>query len=170
MSGKDDLIPREILKGILSRFPKVDFAMGYGSGVIPQKGYTYKSPAESQQKQDQPLFDFIFAVSDAKEWHFRNYYLSKHANHYATMFKLLTGSSSKIIDEINVKDQAHANLGMKLVDKVQRDYGAQIYYNTSVTVGSHKLKYGVISTEDLCNDLIEWRTLYVSGRMHKPVM
>lgn len=31
------------------------------------------------------------------------------------------------------------------------------------------IKYGVVSIEKLCNDLIDWETLYLAGRMHKPV-
>ncbi|RYG50021.1 hypothetical protein EON66_12305 [archaeon] len=31
------------------------------------------------------------------------------------------------------------------------------------------MKYGVISTHALVDDLLHWRSLYVSGRMHKPV-
>ena len=31
------------------------------------------------------------------------------------------------------------------------------------------IKYGVISTAALLEDLNEWTTLYVSGRLHKPV-
>ena len=31
------------------------------------------------------------------------------------------------------------------------------------------MKYGVISVRSLLDDLLNWRTLYMSGRMHKPV-
>jgi len=31
------------------------------------------------------------------------------------------------------------------------------------------IKYGVISTADLVDDLLQWRSFYVSGRMQKPV-
>ncbi len=35
--------------------------------------------------------------------------------------------------------------------------------------GGQLFKYGVVSLDDLCDDLTEWTSLYVSGRMHKPV-
>lgn len=31
------------------------------------------------------------------------------------------------------------------------------------------VKYGVIATSDLVDDLVNWNTFYVSGRMQKPV-
>lgn len=31
------------------------------------------------------------------------------------------------------------------------------------------IKYGVTSVDNLCNDLLNWRTLYLAGRMHKPL-
>jgi translocator assembly and maintenance protein 41 len=34
---------------------------------------------------------------------------------------------------------------------------------------SQLIKYGVISTDTLCEDMMDWSTLYVAGRMHKPV-
>jgi len=44
-----------------------------------------------------------------------------------------------------------------------------LYFNQFVKIDQGELKYGVISTENLVNDLVNWEHLYISGRLHKPV-
>jgi translocator assembly and maintenance protein 41 len=62
-----------------------------------------------------------------------------------------------------------ASLGEWTVSKVQKNFGAFIYYNTLVKINGLNVKYGVISMDQLLKDMNEWETLYVAGRMHKPV-
>lgn len=40
---------------------------------------------------------------------------------------------------------------------------------TGKLLGSRYVKYGVVSCKTLRDDLLNWKTLYLSGRMHKPV-
>jgi mitochondrial translocator assembly and maintenance protein 41 len=72
---------------------------------------------------------------------------------------------------------SQANLGMLLFAWFQNELGAKLWFNTLVpaTVTVHgsphdaTFKYGVISTRCLVDDLLQWRTLYLAGRLHKPV-
>ena len=91
------------------------------------------------------MLDLIFVVDDPTSWHQANMAYNPH--HYSFM----------------------RFFGPRTIRKVQR-YSAGVYYNTLVTVDSQLLKYGVIGTEDLLDDLLNWRWLYVAGRLHKPVV
>jgi hypothetical protein len=54
----------ELIK-ILSHFPKIDYAIAYGSSVIPQIGYNI-------EKNKNSVIDFIFGIKDSKAWHYKN--------------------------------------------------------------------------------------------------
>ncbi|XP_074054647.1 phosphatidate cytidylyltransferase, mitochondrial isoform X1 [Macrotis lagotis] len=91
------------------------------------------------------MLDFVFTVDDPVAWHAKN--LQKNRAHYSFL----------------------RVFGPKFIAKVQNNYGAGIYYNTMITCAGKLIKYGVISTETLISDLRDWNTLYVAGRLQKPV-
>jgi len=139
----DDAISKskKILGKVITNFnAPIAYAFAYGSGVFKQKGY------ENEKKK--PLVDYVFAVDNPLEWHKINF--KQFQNHYSGLGKM--SHSSKIISTI------------------QENYGAKIYYNTFVEIENMKIKYGVISTQNLKNDLYNWETLYIAGRMQKPVL
>ena len=57
---------------------------------------------------------------------------------------------------------------MSFIHNLQ-EKGAGIYYNPFVKFEESIIKYGVISENTLIDDLTNWTTLYVAGRLHKPV-
>ncbi|XP_065371177.1 phosphatidate cytidylyltransferase, mitochondrial [Calliphora vicina] len=132
-----------IYKDILVRFPRggLSYVFAYGSGVKQQVGY------DQVGKQKDCVIDLVFCVRDPLGWHAEN--MSRHESHYSAM----------------------RYLGPKLIMKYQENLGAGIYFNTLVPLPDLgvQIKYGVISKEQMLQDLLEWRHLYVAGRLHKPV-
>ncbi|KAL8709420.1 MAG: hypothetical protein Q9220_005803 [cf. Caloplaca sp. 1 TL-2023] len=148
---------KEALRQILWQFrAPIRYAFAYGSGVFPQTAsgskrsqstiHSHPSPAiQSMQKGQGKMIDFIFGVSYTQHWHSLN--LQQHRNHYSAI----------------------GSLGSSFVSRVQDQYGAGLYFNPYVTVNGTLIKYGVVNLDTLCRDLSEWDTLYLAGRLHKPV-
>ncbi|KAI1775154.1 mitochondrial matrix Mmp37 [Hypoxylon cercidicola] len=150
---------KEVLRQLLWRFrAPIRYAFAYGSGVFPQsKGDTAteaeikavhpKAPVAVQKAQDgsPKMIDFIFGVSYTQHWHSLN--LMQHRDHYSML----------------------GSLGSGAVSYVQDKWGAGVYFNPYVTVDGILIKYGVVNIDTLCRDLSEWDTLYLAGRLHKPV-
>ncbi|KAF9200079.1 Mitochondrial translocator assembly and maintenance protein 41 [Haplosporangium sp. Z 27] len=110
--------------------------------------FAYGSGVFAQHGYDtkkKPMVDFIFAVSHPQHWHSLN--LQANPHHYSFLGKL----------------------GSKAVAMTQERLGAGVYFNPYVEVNGMTIKYGVVSIDTLCNDLLNWETMYVSGRLHKPV-
>ncbi|KAI0199211.1 mitochondrial matrix Mmp37 [Astrocystis sublimbata] len=150
---------KEALRQLLWKFrAPIRYAFAYGSGVFPQsKGGTAteaeikavhpRAPVSVQKAQNgsPKMIDFIFGVSHTQHWHSLN--LSQYRNHYSALGALGSGA----------------------VSHVQDKWGAGVYFNPYVTVEGIQIKYGVVNLDTLCRDLSEWDSLYLAGRLHKPV-
>ncbi|KAI9155983.1 Mitochondrial translocator assembly and maintenance protein 41 [Blastocladiella emersonii ATCC 22665] len=130
----------QALSSLLSHFrAPIRFAFAYGSAVFPQAGYTAATDA------DAPMVDLVFGVTHAAHWHSIN--LAQNPGHYSGL----------------------RHLGSSAVAAVQ-DAGAGVYYNPYVTLPcGTSVKYGVVSIDRLTSDLARWDSLYLAGRMHKPI-
>jgi mitochondrial translocator assembly and maintenance protein 41 len=150
---------REVMRQLLWRFrAPIRYAFAYGSGVFPQskggpateaevKAVHPRAPAAVQKAQDgcPKMIDFIFGVQHTQHFHSLN--LKQHRDHYSGL----------------------GSLGSGAVSWVQDQWGAGVYFNPYVTVDGILIKYGVVNIDTLCKDLSEWDTLYLAGRLHKPV-
>ncbi|XP_069871681.1 phosphatidate cytidylyltransferase, mitochondrial isoform X2 [Dipodomys merriami] len=95
--------------------------------------------------QKRAMLDLVFTVDDPVTWHTKN--LKKNWSHYSFL---------KI-------------LGPRFITSVQNNYGAGVYYNPLIMCDGRIIKYGVISTSILIEDLLNWNNLYIAGRLQKPV-
>ncbi|KKK26540.1 hypothetical protein ARAM_005559 [Aspergillus rambellii] len=146
---------KEALRQILWQFrAPIRYAFAYGSGVFPQHGSAPGSeqchpsaPAAIQNMQQGKgkMIDFIFGVSYSQHWHSLN--LAQHRDHYSGL----------------------GSLGSYVVSQVQDKLGAGVYFNPYITVNGTLIKYGVVNLDTLCNDLSRWESLYLAGRLQKPV-
>ncbi|KAF2261938.1 mitochondrial import protein-like protein mmp37 [Lojkania enalia] len=159
--GKNQLIEtneefKRALRRILRQFPAITYAFAYGSGVFPQSdGSTsrvthspHPNPPEAilnWQKGGGKMIDFIIATRFSQHFHSLN--LSRHRDHYSFL----------------------GSFGSAVVSHVQDAYGAGAYFNPYVTVDGTMIKYAVVSFDTLHRDLSNWDTLYLAGRLHKPV-
>lgn len=144
--GQNQLLPvsdatRALLERIVAGFhAPIRYAFAYGSGVFDQAGY---SAADGKQKR--PMLDFVFAVTHPDHWHSIN--LAQHPNHYPLHARVLGSSFVSKVEEIS----------------------PGLWYNAYVEMEGVTIKYGVTTVDNLCSDLLNWRTLYLAGRMHKPI-
>lgn len=161
-----DAVAHALDDALRETFPPMEFSMAYGSGVFAQRDHDASSS----------LLDLVFAVDDPVAWHRAN--LERNASHYSFLRHL----GAQGVTDFQVRQSVLVVLApapsacsciCTLVSS-QENYGAGVYYNTLVplsskTLGTRMIKYGVVSSKTLCTDLYDWKTLYLSGRMHKPV-
>jgi translocator assembly and maintenance protein 41 len=136
---------KEALRQILWQFrAPIRYAFAYGSAVFPQTKSATSSKSEAWKAQGK-MIDMIFGVSYSQHWHSLN--IQQHRDHYSFL----------------------GSLGSGLVTNVQEKWGAGVYFNPYVTVNGIQIKYGVVNLDTLCKDLSQWDTLYLAGRLQKPV-
>lgn len=110
--------------------------------------FAYGSGVFSQGKASddrKPQVDLIFGVSYTEHWHSLN--MKQNPHHYSSLRWLGSGA----------------------VSFVQEKIGAGLYFNPYVEMDGLKIKYGVVNMDVMLRDLHEWDTLYLAGRLHKPV-
>lgn len=143
--GQNQLLPvsnstRALLESVVARFnAPIRYAFAYGSGVFEQDGYVRKEGAEK------PMLDFMFAVTHPAHFHSIN--MQQFPGHYPLYSRAL---------------------GSSYISKVQ-EISPGVWFNPYVTIEGVTIKYGVTTVDNLCADLLNWRTLYLAGRMHKPL-
>ncbi|KAI8923985.1 mitochondrial matrix Mmp37-domain-containing protein [Entophlyctis helioformis] len=153
MSERDTELTAQLESLIGSFQAPVRFALAYGSGVYQQQGYSVSSssssssssPSSSAPSGSKPMIDFIFGVTHPEHWHSLNIRQNRH--HYSSL----------------------AGLGSGTVAQIQDSFGAGIYFNPDIDIDGARVKYGVIKIDRLIKDLEEWESLYIAGRMQKPV-
>ena len=93
------------------------------------------------------MIDLVLCVDNAHRWHTMN--LEKNQSDYS----------------------AFQFFGAKFITQYQEQFGANVFFNTLVPIERENvlIKYGVVSTKDLIEDLVDWKHLYLAGRLHKPV-
>lgn len=144
VNTQNQLIPSDNepqLRELFLQFPsnEIRYSFGYGSGVFQQAGYN----------QSKPQIDMVHIVDDPLKFHLLN--TDRHPDHYSGLLYL----------------------GISAVMAVQ-NFGAGVYFNPYVPLKDdggreNMVKYGVISTETALQDIREWSTMYIAGRLQKPV-
>ncbi|KAM0421472.1 hypothetical protein ACHAPT_010645 [Fusarium lateritium] len=150
---------KEALRLMLRQFnAPIVYCFAYGSGVFPQEvskpsisdaafRAVHPNPPEAlvkSQKGSPKMIDFIFGVTHTEHWHSIN--MKQHRDHYSGV----------------------ASLGSGFVSRVQ-NWGAGVYFNPYIEMNGMLIKYGVTSIDNLVSDLSSWESLYLAGRLQKPV-
>lgn len=133
------MLSSSLAQRILQRFPK-NLAYCFAYGSGVKKQASYDDRA-----QKNAMVDLIVCVDDELQFHGENL-------------------------ELNPGDYSFMRYFGKSFIANYQDYAAGVYFNTLIPIDDTcTIKYGVIRTSNLCDDLCHWTHLYVAGRLQKPV-
>lgn len=142
----------------------VVYAFGYGSGVISQEDEeaTTTNTTSSHNKEETKVVDMILVVDNAHEFHAANY--RTHPRQY---IKGLFGRGDPVSRATWLQcHDLNLNILTCLPDSLKFQ-NPKLWFNL---LPSQNIKYGVVELRDLIVDLVDWKYLYVAGRMHKPTI
>ncbi|MFW5704372.1 MAG: phosphatidate cytidylyltransferase [Nanoarchaeota archaeon] len=113
----------------------------------PEVAIAYGSGVFSQKgygEDEKPMVDFIFGVDEPKLWHKRNLRLNR--KDYSIIMGFFGPYALGSINQLS----------------------PGTYYNPYIDFGSRDIKYGAISMDSLIDDLTNWTSFYIAGRLQKP--
>ncbi|CCC07158.1 unnamed protein product [Sordaria macrospora k-hell] len=154
--GVNQFIPfdpefREVLKQIPWEFrAPIRYAFAYGSGVFPQSKSSGKVISDEELRKIHPKApEAVKRAQDGTPKMIDFIFGVTHTQHWHSL---------------NMKQHRHhysalASLGSGAVSVLQ----------PYVIVNGILIKYGVVQLDTLERDLTQWDTLYLAGRLHKPV-
>jgi mitochondrial translocator assembly and maintenance protein 41 len=134
----------DLIDLLQEHFPPLRHAFGYGSGVFEQKSMHDKDDISDSESK---MIDVILVTDDAFGFH--KELLKRHRHHYSPTCRLA---------------------GPSFCSHLQNNFGAKLFFHPYVKVEDKIIKYGVIETKYILDDLRNWSHLYTAGRMHKPTL
>lgn len=140
------------------------FAFAYGSGVFPQSEAGPEHAKKPSTKDGKKMIDLVLAVMHPEHWHAIN--MGDHPKHYSLISRMLGGIGVGLLQKRGAG--LWYNPYVKMDDEVSQTIEA-FSSSSLLRLSSQLVKYGVMDVDTLCQDLLDWDTLYISGRMHKPV-
>lgn len=129
----------EVLKKIVNEFSNSGIQFLFGYG-----SGVFEQSGYSASEKSSIQIDLIHVVEDGVKFH--NVNMATHSSHYSAIKYLPVG----------------------IVNHLQ-NLGAGIYFNPYVPMQSYLVKYGVMSMDKAVEDISEWNSLYLAGRLQKPV-
>jgi mitochondrial translocator assembly and maintenance protein 41 len=135
-------------------------AFGYGSGVFSQGINNSNNNNNNNDPPPPPppgMIDMILVVRDAQAWHQANQ--AMNADHYAMWLRTMDPQGMCAASLQRAFRGGGGGRG--------RQDGKVFFHVIDDPI---PLKYGVIQTQDLVQDLTGWDSLYVAGRLHKPTL
>ncbi len=112
-------------------------------GII---GYGSGINLQKGQENRKPQIDLIIIVDNLKQWHKQNM-------------------------EMNPSDYSFSSkLFFRYINNNFLRNGGKICYMTYIPFGDREYKIGTIQKNDFLDDLDNWSTFYIAGRMQKPIL